>query len=606
MTVLGVMKVNDVILELARELNFPLPKDLTVEFGGRGYAVRRTGEACRIRCGDKVRLAKALVELKRRKGDFSAAGECRLDQLGVMFDCSRNGVLKVETVKKLIRLAALMGYDRILLYMEDTYTIRERPYFGYLRGRYSEAELREIDAYAARFDMLVIPCIQTLAHMNAAKKWADLGDLFDINDILLCDDEKTYAFIDDMFAAMRRCFRTDIINIGMDEAFMLGLGQYLKKHGYTDRFSILIRHLNRVCQIAAKYHYQPMMWSDMFFRIVNDGDYHGPNPVPQEIVDQVPENVALAYWNYRTLETEVYNRVLEEHKKFHRPVWMVNTAWKCIGMVPHNAYTFRTVDALMPAMEKQGIRNFFTTCWSDNGAECSVFSALPSLCYIALRCYGVEDKETFTDVFHALTDMELEDFLLIETPNMMGTTKLRIECPSKYFLYSDLFSGFLDARVHADYGASMTARAEALAKYDGGRYPWIFRTALALCRVLELKVDLGIRTRAAYQSGDKAALQKLAEEVYPELLSRVEALHQAMYVQWHAENKGQGFEVLDIRLGGLIRRIKTCTRKLEEHLDTGMPIEELEDEILPFRCGDKEDEHLTYYNWANYVTVNTL
>ncbi len=599
--------MTEVIRELARELNFSLPEDLELGQWARGYQVSRTGKKCKILCSDRVQLAKALVELKRHKGDFVATGACKLDNMGVMLDCSRNGVLKLETAKKLIRIFALMGYNMVLLYLEDVYEIESRPYFGYLRGRYSQQELWELDDYAARFDMQLVPCMQTLAHMNAAKKWADLGGLFDINDILLCEDEKTYALIEDMIAQMRKCFRTNLINVGMDEAFMLGLGQYLKKHGYTDRFSIMTKHLDRVCQIAEKYGYEkPMIWSDMFFRICNDGEYHGPNPVPEEVIAQVPENVSLAYWNYRTLDTETYDHMLAEHKKFGRDIWMVNTCWKCIGMVPHNHHSFRTFDALLPAMEKHGIRNFFTTCWGDNGADCSVFSVMPSLCYVALSHYGVRDRESFRDVFRALTDMELEDFLLIDTPNMMGTTKLRIECPSKYFLYQDLFSGFLDSRVCDDYAATLAERARALEAYDGGRYPQIFRTAEALCRVLEIKVDLGIRTRKAYQSRDTEALRQLALQVYPQLERRVEALHEAFAVQWHMENKGQGFEIMDVRLGGLLQRVKTCRRKLLQHLEDGTPIEELEDTILPFKCGDQDDEHLTYYNWANFVTVNTI
>ena len=599
--------MKNIINELAAELNWKVPENLMIENCAEGYTVRRAGECVTIRCSNKVQLAKALVELKRHgEKDFDIQGKCRLDNMGIMFDCSRNGVLKVETVKKLIRMSALMGYNMVLLYLEDTYTIAERPYFGYLRGRYSEEELRQIDAYAERFDIQVIPCMQTLAHMNAAKKWWDLGDMFDIDDILLCDNEKTYAFIDDMFAAMRRSFKTDLINIGMDEAFMLGLGRYLKAHGYVDRFTIMMKHLDRVCAIARKYGYKPMMWSDMFFRIVNDGEYYGKNPVPEEVRTKVPQDVALAYWDYRALDTEQYDRMLGEHKKFDRDVWMVNTSWKCIGMVPHNYHTFRTVDGLMPAMEKHGIKNFFTTCWGDNGADCSVFSVLPSLCYIALRNYGVADREIFADVFYALTDMKLEDFLLIDTPNMMGTTKLRIECPTKYFLYNDLFSGFLDARCYDDYACTLQERAKVLAAYDGGQYPQIFRTAQALTEVVALKVDLGIRTRKAYQSGDRKAIEELADTVYPELIQKVEAFHEAFYIQWHKENKGQGFEIMDIRLGGLIQRIKTCRMKLKNHLETGAVIEELEDTILPFKWKDADDEHLTYYNWSNFVTVNTI
>ena len=85
----------------------------------------------------------------------------------------------------------------VLLYMEDVYTIENRPFFGYLRGRYSEEELKELDEYASLFDIELVPCIQTLAHMNAPKKWWDLGYMYDLNDILLCDDENTYQWIDD-------------------------------------------------------------------------------------------------------------------------------------------------------------------------------------------------------------------------------------------------------------------------------------------------------------------------------------------------------------------------------------------------------------------------
>ena len=56
---------------------------------------------------------------------------------------------------------------------------------------------------------------------------------------------------------------------------MLGLGNYLKKHGYVNRFEMLSRHLSRVCEIAQRYDFKPMMWSDMFFRLGSKtGDYY--------------------------------------------------------------------------------------------------------------------------------------------------------------------------------------------------------------------------------------------------------------------------------------------------------------------------------------------
>ena len=599
--------MKEIISLFAAELNWTAPENMQLETCENGYEVSRKGDSITLRYSNKVQLAKALVELKRHGDqDFTAKGACRLDNMGVMYDCSRNGVLKVETIKKLIRMNALMGYNMFLWYIEDVYPIDSRPYFGYLRGRYSKEELQEIDAYGRSLDVQVVPCIQTLAHLLPAKKWWDLGHMFDVNDILLCDNEETYDWIDGMFATMRQCFQTKHINIGMDEADMVGLGRYLKQHGYVDCFTIILKHLNRVCKIAEKYGFKPHMWSDMFFREVNNGDYYGTNPVPQEVREQVPENVGLAYWDYRSLDTKQYDRMLCEHNKFGRDVWMVNSSWKCIGMVPHNHYTMKTTNALLPAMEKHNIKNFYTSCWGDNGADCSVFSVLPALCYIALRHYGIDDRKTYEDVFRAVTDMELDDYLLIDTPNMMGDSKLCIECPSKYFLFSDPFSGFLDARVHDDYAPSMPPITKALRDYHGGQFPQIFQTAAALSHVLELKIDLGIRTRKAYQSQDRETMRELAEQVYPEVIRRVEALQQAFTKQWLTECKGQGLEIMDIRFGGLIQRLKTCAQRLLTHLDAGVRIEELEDEILPFKWKNPDDEHLAFYNWHYYVTVNTM
>jgi len=65
-----------------------------------------------------------------------------------MIDCSRNGVLKPESVYFFLRNMALMGLNMLQLYTEDTYEIENEPFFGYLRGKYTAKELSAIDDYA--------------------------------------------------------------------------------------------------------------------------------------------------------------------------------------------------------------------------------------------------------------------------------------------------------------------------------------------------------------------------------------------------------------------------------------------------------------------------
>ena len=72
-----------------------------------------------------------------------------------------------------IDLTSSIGYNTLMLYTEDTYEVSGEPYFGYMRGRYSREELRGLDAYAKTKNMELIPCIQTLAHLNALNRWPE-------------------------------------------------------------------------------------------------------------------------------------------------------------------------------------------------------------------------------------------------------------------------------------------------------------------------------------------------------------------------------------------------------------------------------------------------
>ena len=213
---------------------------------------------------------------------------------GVLICCASNGVMKVERVKELIDILQKMGYTLLELCLDDMFKIPDEPYFGYLRGGYTGEEIREMDVYAKAKGIELVPAIQTLAHFKSLVKIPHYSDIVDIDDILLVDEPKTYELIEKMFATIAECFTSRKVNIGFDEAFKVGMGNYLNKHGYTNRFELLLRHLNRVVEIAGKYGFRIHMWSDMFFRLANHGEYWGKNiRVPENIREKVPEEVEL-------------------------------------------------------------------------------------------------------------------------------------------------------------------------------------------------------------------------------------------------------------------------------------------------------------------------
>jgi len=111
--------------------------------------------------------------INRRNACFYEEFKREYERLSLMVDCSRNAVMSIPSLKKLIRILALLGYTELQLYTEDTYEVRNEPFFGYLRGRYTKEEIQGIDSYCDVFGIELVPCIQTLAHLNRIYRWKE-------------------------------------------------------------------------------------------------------------------------------------------------------------------------------------------------------------------------------------------------------------------------------------------------------------------------------------------------------------------------------------------------------------------------------------------------
>lgn len=529
---------------------------------------------------------------------------------GVMLDCSRNAVMKASELKNMIDCLQKMGYNCLQLYTEDTYEVDGEPFFGYLRGRYTSAELKEIDAYAQSKGVELIPCIQTLAHLPGIVNHEAYEQIVDCDDILLIDEPKTYELIDRMFASLANNFTSRLVNIGMDEAHKVGLGNYMKKHGFPEnRFDLILRHLNKVVEIASKYGFKAHMWSDMFYRLACKGEYYAQD-IPafgEEILSKIPQDIELVYWDYYTKDKEYYDKMLAGHANFQRKIWFAGGAWTWNGFAPFNWLTLRNMKAAMQSVLKSDVEDVFITMWGDNGKECSFYSVLPSLYAIRQYANGNFNETTIKNGFFEAFHVEYEDFLLLDLPNYTERKFIGqkgqdvLENPCKSILYNDFFLGRFDYLIEKDTPIPYEEYAEKIkaASVRVGDYKYLFDFMAKLCETLAVKMKLGVKTRKAYRDADKHSLEELLKD-YLEFENRLERFHESYYTLWHKENKGHGWEIQDARIGGLMQRSKTCRRRLKQYISGEIEkIEELDEEILP--CWTDY-----YYSNNNYSTIFTL
>lgn len=543
-------------------------------------------EKIRITCGFDAAFYRGvcIVVQNAQKGieEFELEEKVWFRFNGLMVDCSRNGVMNVSYAKEVIELLSAMGLNVMMLYMEDVYELEDFPYFGYLRGRYSKKELKELDDYAHQFGIELIPCIQTLAHMDQFLYWEEMaGKYIDLDNVLNVGSQQVKELIENIITQLSKVFRSRRIHLGMDEAYNLGRGKYADEHGMRKKSDIMREHLAFVLDVCEKNGLRPMIWDDMFVR-----EYAADGKVT------IPEGMDLMYWDYYNNTKKHYIENIEVRKKFSSHVMFAGGAWKWTGYAPHHAKTLAATNASLTACKEEGIKEVMTTAWADDGCECPISAMLFGTALFAEHGYQEEvSEEIFAEKLEFYTGMSFEEFMKQQEIDIYPEyeEKTATVTPGKYTFYEDpIFSMFV---YHTrDTKGDITGHYQNLTEYfkksAESQKDAAFKASqefyACYCDFMSYKWNLGLHIYDAYQKKDNKELLHIIEKQLVPAIDRIEKVRLARQKEWNVTNKIYGFEVLDVRMAGVKQRMETAREMLLQYINGVIDkIEPLEEERLP-------------------------
>jgi hexosaminidase len=498
---------------------------------------------------------------------------------GIMLDCSRNAVMTVKHFKSWLRQLALMGYNMAMLYTEDTYQLPDEPFFGYKRGPYTMEEMKEIDAYAKSLGIEMIACLQTLGHMEQILQWHNAyGEVKDTDRVLLVDKEETYTLIDKMLAFWSESLSSDRIHIGMDETHDLGRGKFMDLYGYERGFDIFNRHFAKVEKMCEKYSLRAMIWSDMYFRMSNPTqDYYDlDHEVPQDVIDIIPKNSDLVYWDYYHNDKDFYVNFIEKHRKLGYEPLMGSGLWTWGRIWNDHDQDVKTVKPCLQACRETKLNEVFFTLWGDSGAFCEINSVLAGLCWAADLAYGGnEDAARLESQFKAITGGSYKNHLTAArlSEHILETEEGTQTVGSPFLMWDDPMLGIgweSKQNVDADFVSKAVKLYESicedLADQRDDNAAADINHAWLLADFLRLKVAFRNDLLNAYESGDKTAMTALANETLPKMITACEAISASIRKMWHKYFKPFGLEVLQIRQGGQTLRLKEAQCRINEYV----------------------------------------
>jgi hexosaminidase len=555
-----------------------------IKAGGknRNIKVFQKNNAIVIEYAEKVDAFRGFILYLSHKqsaqGFFNEINEhCPHKMNGSMLDVSRNGVYTIYALKKNLVKHALLGLNMMILYTEDTFEVKGEPFFGYMRGRYSEQEIKEIDAYAAKLGIEMFPCIQTLGHLEQVLQWPTFHKLRDTDGILMASEDSSLAFIEKMIDNSSKAFKSKRIHLGMDEAIGIGSGFYRDRYGAKEPFEILSNHLKKVSALCEKKGLKPMIWSDMYFRLGSKtGDYYDlESKIPKDVIKEIPKNIQMVYWDYYNTDVNFYRKFIQAHRKMNRDCIMATGIWTWSRFWAASSFTFKALGASMAACRQEKVEEVFATLWRDDGSECVEESSLPGFIFYADSCFN--DKTNANQnkaIFKTIFKGDWDDFMLADNLDYVAKAKVtEMDRPniSKMLLWQDPVLGHLEGDLDKlalnKYYKDLHHQLNKAALKGG--YNQFLDLPVKLSSVLAIKAELHHNIKKAVLKNDTTYLKGIGLKEVTLLKKLIKELCLAHRKMWYRNFKPFGFEILEVRYGGMLIRLDSLEILIKTFLKDG-------------------------------------
>ena len=563
-----------------------------------GMSVSCRGGEYYIRCDRKNRFARLLGILSEHLdgGDFEITESAAFETVSCMIDLSFGAPLSVASLKEYFETLALFGYNQVLMYLEDMYEIPSRPYFGYLRGRYTDKELRELDDYAFGLGIELVACMQTLGHLSAYLAWQEAAPLRENNAVLLPDSDKTYEFIEQMLVASTSSFRSKRVHIGCDESHGVGMGNYLKTHKLTPQIDIFVNHINKVAEICKRLGLRPMMWHDMLFALssVSYSNYDSSVDLTATLEGRLDPSLEIVMWHYgQSPGCEEF--MVDKFRAIGKSPMVAGNAhiWK--SPLPDNYLSSRITEITLDICKRKKVSEVCNTVWA-------YASTIYQLAYLDLCRFGElsyrDDARDLKSRFEHLTGqsydavMRMSDLSsLYDTPEAIASPSYSNNNQGGRYLNSDIAINVL-AKEMIEHPRTEYYRNAAdfllpyLEKSRGDKWEFLYTFAHGIFAMLAAKCEIVEKLTAAYKASDRETLAHIRDVLLPHYAGMIDTVADAHSYHKDFYLKPFGGEMRDAFYGGRKERARTLIRRIGLYLDGLIPsLEELEVDYLDYTAG---------------------
>ncbi|MBQ4528180.1 MAG: family 20 glycosylhydrolase [Clostridia bacterium] len=383
-------------------------------------------------------IFRAVSSLRQLLFDYKDALPCCeiedspvFEKRSYMLDISRCRMPKVSTITRLIDLLADLKYNEFQLYMESfVYKCKAYPKYTEDFDCLTPEDIEYLVDYCEERFIDLVPNQNSLGHMGT---WLDEEEF---KPLALTDGShrsttinpllpETFEFMDNLYDSLLPHFKSEYVNIGLDEAYELDkfqLEEVCKEKGVENVFMDWLGKLSD--HIGKKYGKKVQFWADMVYKY-------------PESYSRVPKDAVALNWGYdRDITAQMEKRCIDLASmgtSFYicpgNQTWITFTGKH--DLCAFNLYTCGKLG------EKYGAKGYMLTDWGcgEGHTHFPVWSLIPAVMAGQISWNGAnEDPRHYTRyaekylddyVFNAKISSRirmLQQYYLLEPERVPSTT----------------------------------------------------------------------------------------------------------------------------------------------------------------------------------------
>ena len=361
---------------------------------------------------------------------------------GVSLDISRSKVPKVETLKEIFDLLAMLKYNHVELYVEG-FSFEYKSFPNVLKDNnyLTLDEYKELEKYANELFMDFVPNQNSFGHMEAWLELPEYHHLAECEDgftiwgayrkstTLNPLDEESFKHVSRMYGDMLPHTNSKYFNMCFDEPYELGHGKTKEIAEKTSIEDLFVDYLHKLAKVTRSYDKIPLIWADAVVR----------HP---DAIDKIDEDIILIDWGYtKGYPFSDHAKMLKEHNRKYILAGGTST-WSVITCRYDDMY-YSIKNSSIAAKEHGGL-GVIVTDWGDIGHLQYLPMSYLGFIHGAMTAWSNEDEDAMVYLLAKIIGKENAESIV----NLSKYTQLE----GQYRDYgSRLFSAILWAEHSTKY-----------------------------------------------------------------------------------------------------------------------------------------------------------